>query len=63
MPSTTPARTLGLSGLGVIVPGALADFVVLDRHFRVVETWIGGVAGPLEPPGGTPVPPYSSFAS
>ena len=26
-----------------LVPGAFADFVVLDDEFRVVETYIGGV--------------------
>ena len=40
--STTPARTLGLQGFGVIAPGAIADLVVLDRDLRVVQTWIGG---------------------
>ena len=40
--STTPARTLGLQGLGVIAKGAAADLVVLDRQFRVVQTWIAG---------------------
>lgn len=40
--STTPARTLGLQGFGVIAAGAMADLVVLDRDLRVVQTWIGG---------------------
>jgi N-acetylglucosamine-6-phosphate deacetylase len=40
--ATTPARTLGLQGFGVRAPGAAADLVVLDRQFRVVQTWIGG---------------------
>ena len=40
--ATTPARTLGLQGFGVLAPGAVADLVVLDRQFRVVQTWIGG---------------------
>ena len=40
--STTPARALGLRGFGVISPGATADFVVLDRDFQVVQTWIAG---------------------
>jgi N-acetylglucosamine-6-phosphate deacetylase len=40
--STTPARALGLQGFGVISPGAIADFVVLDRDLRVVQTWIAG---------------------
>jgi N-acetylglucosamine-6-phosphate deacetylase len=42
MCSTTPARTLGLTGFGVIAEGNKADFVVLDRAFRVVRTFIGG---------------------
>jgi N-acetylglucosamine-6-phosphate deacetylase len=40
--STSPARALGLSGFGVLVEGAAADLVVLDRAFRVVQTFIGG---------------------
>ncbi len=42
MCSTTPARELGLTGLGVLAPAATADFVVLDRSFRVVRTFIAG---------------------
>ena len=46
--STTPARELGLQGLGVLAAGALADLVVLDSRFRVVETYVAGrrVFGP-----------------
>jgi N-acetylglucosamine-6-phosphate deacetylase len=40
--ATTPARALALQGFGVLAPGAMADFVVLDRELRVVQTWIGG---------------------
>jgi N-acetylglucosamine-6-phosphate deacetylase len=40
--STTPAREMGLQGLGVIAPGALADLVVLDRTLRVVRTYVAG---------------------
>jgi N-acetylglucosamine-6-phosphate deacetylase len=40
--STTPARELGLTGLGVIAPGAIADLAVLDARLRVVATWVGG---------------------
>jgi N-acetylglucosamine-6-phosphate deacetylase len=40
--ATTPARALGLQGLGLLAPGAMADFVVLDRDLRVVQTWIAG---------------------
>lgn len=40
--STTPARTLGLSGFGVLADGSVADLVVLDRAFNVVRTFVGG---------------------
>ncbi|HEY0876498.1 MAG TPA: N-acetylglucosamine-6-phosphate deacetylase [Vicinamibacterales bacterium] len=43
MCSTTPARELGLHGLGVIAPDAIADLVVLDQDLQVVETYISGV--------------------
>ena len=42
MCSTTPARELQLHGLGMIVPGAIADFVVLDSQLNVVRTYIAG---------------------
>ncbi|MBA3638185.1 MAG: N-acetylglucosamine-6-phosphate deacetylase [Acidobacteriota bacterium] len=42
MCSTTPARELGLDGFGAIVPGAVADLVVLDAQLQVVETYIAG---------------------
>jgi N-acetylglucosamine-6-phosphate deacetylase len=40
--ATTPARALGLQGFGLLAPGAAADFTVLDRDLRVVQTWIAG---------------------
>jgi len=40
--STTPARELGLVGHGVLAPEAVADLVVLDANFAVVQTYIGG---------------------
>jgi N-acetylglucosamine-6-phosphate deacetylase len=40
--STTPARELGLHGLGAIAPAAVADLAVLDRDLRVVRTYIAG---------------------
>ena len=40
--STTPARELGLVGDGVIAADAIADLVVLDAQFTVVQTYIGG---------------------
>jgi N-acetylglucosamine-6-phosphate deacetylase len=42
MCSTTPARELGLVGYGVLAPGAIADLVILDGQFKVVQTYIGG---------------------
>jgi N-acetylglucosamine-6-phosphate deacetylase len=42
MCATTPARELGLHGLGVIVAGALADLTVLDRDLAVAQTYVGG---------------------
>lgn len=43
MTSTTPARTLGLTGAGVIEPGGAADLVVLDRQLQVGAVLAGGV--------------------
>jgi N-acetylglucosamine-6-phosphate deacetylase len=40
--ATTPARELGLHGIGAIAPGAIADLAVLDRDLRVVRTYIAG---------------------
>jgi N-acetylglucosamine-6-phosphate deacetylase len=40
--STTPALELGLTGLGVVAPGAFADLVILDRTLRVVRTYVAG---------------------
>ena len=42
MCATTPARELGLHRVGVLVPGALADLVVLDRNLNVVQTYVAG---------------------
>jgi N-acetylglucosamine-6-phosphate deacetylase len=54
--ATTPARVLGLDDQGALLPGRLADFVVLDAGLEVVETWVHGRClfarehpGPLEP--------------
>jgi N-acetylglucosamine-6-phosphate deacetylase len=40
--ATTPARELRLAGHGVLAPEAIADFVVLDANFSVVQTYLGG---------------------
>jgi len=42
MCATTPARELGLVGHGVLAADAIADLVVLDAHFEVVQTYIAG---------------------
>jgi len=41
--ATTPARELGLHGLGIVAPGATADLAVLDRDFTVHQTYVAGV--------------------
>ncbi len=43
MCATTPARELGLTGAGVLVPGAVADFVILDPQLNVVATYVAGL--------------------
>jgi N-acetylglucosamine-6-phosphate deacetylase len=40
--ATTPARALRLVGYGVIARDAVADLVVLDPQFEVVQTYVGG---------------------
>jgi len=40
--ATTPARELGLVGHGVLAPDAVADLVVLDANFSVVQTYLAG---------------------
>ena len=40
--ATTPASELGLSDTGLITKGAIADLVVMDRTFRVKQTYVGG---------------------
>ena len=40
--STTPATAVGRHDLGRLVVGHPADLVVLDRHFRPWQTWVGG---------------------
>ena len=40
--ATTQARELGLVGHGVLAPDAVADLVVLDANFCVVQTYVAG---------------------
>jgi N-acetylglucosamine-6-phosphate deacetylase len=40
--STTAARELGLVGHGVLAVDAVADLVVLDGDFAVVQTYVAG---------------------
>src|SRR4029079_5150430 len=40
--ATTPARELGLVGHGVLAPDAVADLVILDANFAVVQTYLAG---------------------
>jgi N-acetylglucosamine-6-phosphate deacetylase len=40
--SSTPARAIGRSDVGVIAPGAHADLVLLDADDRVAATVVGG---------------------
>ena len=40
--ATTPARELGLVGHGVLARDAVADLVVLDANFSVVQTYVAG---------------------
>jgi len=42
MTSMVQARTLGLPDRGRIAEGLLADLAVLDDHWRVRQTLIGG---------------------
>jgi N-acetylglucosamine-6-phosphate deacetylase len=40
--ATTPARELSLVGHGVLAPEAVADLVVLDGNFSVIQTYLAG---------------------
>ncbi|MCV7030191.1 N-acetylglucosamine-6-phosphate deacetylase [Mycobacterium sherrisii] len=42
MTSATPARALGLHGVGALRDGYAADLVVLDRELRVTAVMVGG---------------------
>ncbi|MFK5632961.1 MULTISPECIES: N-acetylglucosamine-6-phosphate deacetylase [unclassified Ornithinimicrobium] len=50
--TATPARALGLGGVGVLEPGALADLVVLDDDLSVVRVMRRGRWLPDPSPGG-----------
>ncbi len=48
--ATTPARALGLHGLGVVAAGAIADLAILDSNLNVARTFIAGKqVFPVEP--------------
>jgi len=56
--STTPARELGLDGLGVIAAGSTADLTILGPKLDVVATWVGGTqVWPSSQPGAPGTPP------
>ena len=40
--ATTAARELGLVGHGMLAPDAVADLVILDANFSVVQTYVAG---------------------
>jgi N-acetylglucosamine-6-phosphate deacetylase len=40
--ATTPARELGLIGHGLLAPEAVADLVIFDPNFSVVQTYVAG---------------------
>jgi N-acetylglucosamine-6-phosphate deacetylase len=42
MCSGTPCESLGLQGMGAIAAGNHADLVVMDRGYRVKQTWLAG---------------------
>ena len=42
MASSTPANILNLKNTGQIKEGYIADLVLLDKDFRVLNTWISG---------------------
>lgn len=42
MASKTPAKLMGLTHLGKLMPGYQADFVLLNQDFKVQASWING---------------------
>lgn len=43
MATTTPANVLGLKNVGKIEEGYIADLVLLDNDFNVLNTWVSGI--------------------
>ncbi|MGH9142018.1 MAG: N-acetylglucosamine-6-phosphate deacetylase [Vicinamibacterales bacterium] len=62
--ATTPARELALVGHGVLTPDAVADLVVLDANFSVVQTYLAGqlvyARGQNSEPAASSRPPQSN---
>ena len=58
--ATTPARELGLVGHGVLAPEAVADLVVLDANFTVVQTYLAGQLVYAREGARTEVPPLQN---
>jgi N-acetylglucosamine-6-phosphate deacetylase len=42
MATETPARLLGLTDRGRLVPGSIADLAIFDDPLRLTETFIAG---------------------
>jgi N-acetylglucosamine-6-phosphate deacetylase len=53
--ATTPAAALGLTDLGSIAVGSVADLTVLDRRHQVVRTMVAGRTTWMNSPKGSPV--------
>lgn len=43
MATNTPANVLGLKNVGKIEEGYIADLVLLDNDFNVLNTWVSGI--------------------
>lgn len=43
MATLYPARLIGADDLGRIEPGAVADLILFDDHFRLKEVWLKGI--------------------
>jgi N-acetylglucosamine-6-phosphate deacetylase len=42
MSSTNPARIYGLSKMGMLIPGNIADILVLDKNLQMKGLFIDG---------------------